>query len=127
MRDQDKLLAERIDVAIVLTLIVQQNIFRYGTGALAVIVEVRALVGPQTIIKQEGVHCTKDAGLRCASRNRSIGVVRRVHEGAGVIDEIRSGPAERRQARGVRPSAGLEDIADVALKEVATLHDSISF
>src|SRR5437867_4293465 len=59
---------ELINITTILTLIVQQDVFGHARCVVAMVVEVRALVGPVSIIEHESVHRDHDAELRRAVR-----------------------------------------------------------
>ena len=59
----DKLRAELINIAAVLTLIIQQDVFRDARGVVTMVIEVRTLIGPESIIEHESVHADHHAVL----------------------------------------------------------------
>src|SRR5437667_7681557 len=115
----DKFLAELINRASrVLTLIVQQLVFRVVLRISTMIVEVRTLIGPISIIEHKRVHCDHDAVLGAATRCGWID---------GVIEKCDCMIVKVRPARAVRllvtldfpaPRARLKQKADAALEEM---------
>src|SRR5436309_1431456 len=54
----DKLSAEPINVTVILSLIIQHNVFRHAPRIVVTMaIEVGTLIGPVSIIKHESVHC----------------------------------------------------------------------
>ena len=85
----DKCSTELINVTGVLTLIRQENVFRHAPNIVAMTVEVRALIGPVSVIEHERVHRDHYAELGSAMLLSCPRAIRPIKKCNGVIVEFR--------------------------------------
>ena len=120
----DKGRTELIDVTgAALTLIVQQDVFRHAVHTVTMVIEVRTLVGPVSVVEHEGVHRDHHAVLGGAMliwSPRAIGPIKKCD---GMIEEFRPAGAIRLLVTLDLPAprVGLKKEADAALEEVTSL------
>src|SRR5437762_13914512 len=85
----DEFRAEFVNVASgVLTLIVQQDVFRHAVDAVIMAIEMRTLIGPVRVVEHESIHRNHDAVLGTATR--CVWVARVIKKIDRVVVEVRS-------------------------------------